>query len=102
MVSEEERLKREIRIVKEIIALREKRDDIGWNNWMEMEQKTLIPPSYSHLLDQRTDVLEEHLQRLQEDLNDWQNLNDEDHRGFREEAEYRRGKRREDEECEDS
>ena len=98
MVSEEERLKREIRIVKEVIAQRETRKEVGYSNWREMEQEISIPPRYEHLIDQQTEVLESHLERLEEDLSDLKKLNgDFNNNQFRKESEFRRGKRRDEE-----
>lgn len=74
MVSDEEKLRREIRIVREAIAQTEKRNQIGFSSWWELEQDITIPNRWRHLKDQTQDELEEHLRRLERDLADAENL----------------------------
>jgi hypothetical protein len=76
MVSEKEKLREEIRIVKEAIAQKQKRRQIGFNKLNETEQDVTVPQRFQHLLDQDVNRLRDHLQRLKEDLDDLQNLND--------------------------
>jgi len=75
MVSEKEQLKREIRIVKEAIAITKRRREVGHNPLSEMQEDISIPKRFHHLLNQDLSYLKDHLERLEEDLNDLQELN---------------------------
>jgi hypothetical protein len=95
MVSEEERLKREIRIIREVIAQRKTRNQVGYSNWQELERDIAIPSRYEHLVDQNTEHLEDHLERLEADLDDLQTLGESssENVGFQDEVEMKRGRR---------
>lgn len=85
MVSDKEQLRREIRVVKEVIAQLEKQQEIGHSSYHEMEQDVTIPKHYKHLLNQQPQQVEEHLERLERDLDELTRYNGEFVDGFHDE-----------------
>lgn len=67
MVSESEKLKREISVVREVMAMQQKKQECGWSELAELEEEITIPKEYSHLVDYSEQSLQQHLERLERD-----------------------------------
>lgn len=69
MDSEGERIKREIRAIEEVLAVRENRKETGdWQNITELHLKNCVPPEYHYFEELDSDALELRKKRLEEDL----------------------------------
>ncbi|RKS83494.1 hypothetical protein BDK61_2879 [Haloarcula quadrata] len=69
MVSEKERLEREIRAIKEVLAIQDNKRDTGdWSNFNELHLEQCVPAEYQYLEELDRDSLERRKERLENDL----------------------------------
>lgn len=91
-MSDEEELKEEIRVVKDILALEENMCELGYSSLIDSEKDIVVPMEYHHLLDQQVKTLKRHLHRLEQDLEDLESMKDGS--SFNRDVELYRGKER--------
>lgn len=96
-MSEEKKLKREIRAIKEILAVQHYMQQTGdWNGMNKTHMEVCVPPEYKHLEEMDIDSLQRRRKRLEQDLEDLKRWKDASE--FNRKVELYRGKRIEDEE----
>lgn len=96
-IMSEEKLRREIRAIKEILAVKHYMHETGdWNGINKTHMEVCVPAEYRHLDEMDVDSLQIRRKRLEQDLRDLQRREDECE--FNRSVELRRGKRIEDEE----
>lgn len=97
MASEDEKLRREIRAIKEVLALKENETKTGdWQNFNSLQSEVCIPAEFQYLQEYDRDALEKRQRRLRQDIADKVNLDADDACEFGTEANYRRGRRMDD------
>lgn len=67
MQSEQERLRKEISVIKEVIAIKKKKQEMGWSDLVDLEEEINIPRRFEYVSEYNIQSLETHLDRLQRD-----------------------------------
>ncbi|CCQ35475.1 uncharacterized protein Nmlp_1266 [Natronomonas moolapensis 8.8.11] len=92
MASEGERIKREIRAIKEVVAVKKNMSKTGdWQNITQTHLETCVPPEYQYLEELEEDALETRKKRLEADLEDLERRKDACE--FNRDVELHRGRR---------
>jgi len=92
MSVEEERLKREINAVSEVLAVKENMMETGdWQTMTQLQLETCLPAEFQFFEEMEEQSLEKRKKRLEQDLEDLQRRKDACE--FNKEVELRRGKR---------
>jgi hypothetical protein len=90
--------KRELRAIREILAVKENMMETGdFGNYTNLQVEVCVPEEYQYLKDYDKDALEKRQRRLRQDIADKVNLDVEDACEFDTEVNYRQGRRMEDE-----
>lgn len=100
MVSEEEKLQRELRAVKEVLSVKENMMETGdWDNYNQLQLLECVPHEYQYLDDLERDALERRKELLEQDLRELRELSyDGSEAEFRRHTEYHRGRREKEDE----
>jgi hypothetical protein len=77
MVSQEERLREELRAIEEVLAVKNNMSETNdWSNFNQLQLDQCVPPEYQYLDEMDKAGLERRKQRLEEDLDDLKTLNE--------------------------
>ena len=93
---DEERLRREIRAIEEVLAVIDNRTETGdWHTMTQLQLETCLPTEFQFFEDMEEKSLKKRKRRLEQDLEDLERRKDGCE--FNKKVELRRGKRIEDE-----
>lgn len=94
MVSEEERLREELRAIEEVLAVKENMTETGdWSNYNELQLTECVPQEFQYLDEMEVDALKRRRELIERDLSELRELNyDESDGEFHRHTVYHRGR----------